>query len=398
MVAPYRDAGELRGVVATAMLFEELFTGTLSPARRAVRLRVLDGDETLVDETADPSDPEVDPEPLLVGERALSAHGRTWRIEIETTRGFRATAGFVTPWIVLGTGLVLGTLLVALLWLYARTEKRLRAERAALAESNELLETFACVVSHDLKAPLLGIRMLADVIEEDVLEGGPDVGARVLASVERVRARLGRARTLIEDVLDYSAIGRAEERIEPVEPAALVREIGDSLGLAPGSLAIEGAAPSIETSAQRLRQTLTNLIGNAYKYHDRPEAARVGVRVDDLGEALRFTVTDDGPGIDPALHARIFEPFVRGGGSDRAEGTGVGLAIVKRGIDSVGGTLELRSTPGAGSSFAFTWPKRAAAFTDGGAGTSARVARLRPWRTRRGRAPRPEPPKRPLAA
>ena len=388
MVAPYRAIDPpssdvprpgFAGVVATSMLFERLFSGALDPARRELRLRIDDGGETLLDETANGSDPELDPAPLLRDERSLSAHGRDWRVRIETTRGFRAAADVGTPWIVLGSGLVIDALLAALLWLHHRggrrllvAARRLRAERAALARSNELLEAFAGVVSHDLKAPLLGIGMLVDALEEDVRDGRPR--AELLQTLSRVRAKTERADALVEGVLEYSGLGERGETSAPVDVGALLADIGESLDVGEGALSVDGEPPTIDTIETRLRQVLTNLIGNAFKYHDAPERARVRVRVERLDDRLRFDVADDGPGIDPRFRDRIFEPFVKAHGTDRADSTGLGLSIVRGNVETMGGTVELQPATGRGTTFTFTWPVTPARASDAGADAAPRAA------------------------
>ena len=373
MVAPYRgpatgpDVPDFAGVVATSMLFERLFDGALAPARRQVRLTIRDGRATVLDEPADASDPEVDPAPLLADERALDAHGRSWRIRLETTRGFREAADVSTPWVVLGSGLVIDALLVALLWLHQRAgrrlvvaARRLAEERGALARSNERLEAFACVVSHDLKAPLAGIGLLVDAIEEDLEDGSPK--DELLETLGRVRRKVRRADALVEGVLDYSGLGEREERVAAVEVRALVADVGESLDLAPGALVVEGEAVTVETSETRLRQVLANLVGNAFKYHDAPGRARVRVAIERLADGpdggLRITVADDGPGIDPRYRERVFEPFARAHEGERADSTGVGLAIVRKSVEAMGGAIALEDGAGRGATFAFTWPAR----------------------------------------
>ena len=382
MVAPYRadDAvggapspGRFAGVVATSMTFERLFAGVLDPARREVRLRIDDAGQTLLDEPGDASDPEVDPEPLIVDERALSVHGRDWRVRIESTRAFRASAHVGTPWVVLGSGLVIDALLLTLLWLHLRggrrllvLARRLRAERAALERSNRTLEAFASVVSHDLKAPLLSIGMLVDTLEEDVDEDRPR--EELMPTLSRLRAKVGRADALVEGVLEYSGLGEKERTVRAVDVGTLLADVGESLDVAPDALVVEGDPPTIETDETRLRQVLTNLVGNAFKYHDAPATARVRVRVEPLErgtdgaprdgfpEGLRFTVSDDGPGIDPRHRDRIFEPFFTAHGTDRPDSTGLGLAIVAENVRVAGGTIELLPGDGRGTTFAFAWP------------------------------------------
>ena len=356
MVAPYgsADGGVGSGVVATSMFFDRLFADALAADAREVRLRIVDAGDTLLDEIAPGASTGVDPAPLLETTRPLAAHGRRWEVHLETTLGFRADADTATPWIVLGSGLTIDLLLAALLGVHLRGARRLHAEREALERSNEKLETFACVVTHDLKAPMLGIGALVDGLEEDLVDGLP--AAELQPTFARVRGKLDRADAIIDGVLEYCGVGEREERSGPVDVRALIGDVGESLDLAPGALTVDGASPTIETVELRLRQVLANLIGNAFKYHDAPQRARVHVHVERGEEALRLTVRDDGPGIPAELRHRIFEPFFSAHGPERTDSTGVGLAIVKKGVEVTGGTIELLPSEGRGATFRFSWP------------------------------------------
>jgi signal transduction histidine kinase len=105
-----------------------------------------------------------------------------------------------------------------------------------------------------------------------------------------------------------------------------------------------------------LEMVLRNLIGNAVKHHHR-EDGRIVIRTRDLGDWLEFLVEDDGPGIHPMYHKRIFELFQTLHPRDQVEGSGMGLAIVKKLVESQGGIIELDSAEGKGARFRFTWPK-----------------------------------------
>ena len=102
---------------------------------------------------------------------------------------------------------------------------------------------------------------------------------------------------------------------------------------------------------------MQNLIGNAFKYHHDPEHALVPIRCRDDGDWFTFSVSDNGPGIDPKFHARIFEVFQTLQSRDKIESTGVGLSIVKKSVENLGGTVGVVSAPGEGTTFEFTWPK-----------------------------------------
>ena len=107
----------------------------------------------------------------------------------------------------------------------------------------------------------------------------------------------------------------------------------------------------------RFQQVLANLVGNALKYHHEPERATVTVSVDETDDFYVFSVSDDGPGIDPKFHERIFDVFQTLQTKDDVESTGIGLSIVKKAVESHGGRVTLLSDNGKGATFTFEWPK-----------------------------------------
>ncbi len=123
--------------------------------------------------------------------------------------------------------------------------------------------------------------------------------------------------------------------------------------------------PVIVTERIPLETVLRNLIANAVKHYDRdPATGCVKIACQDRDEFLEFSVTDNGPGIDPLFHRRIFEIFQTLQPRDLVEGSGIGLSIVKRTVESRGGQVQVASRPGAGATFSFTWPKITPAVTD----------------------------------
>jgi two-component system, LuxR family, sensor kinase FixL len=123
------------------------------------------------------------------------------------------------------------------------------------------------------------------------------------------------------------------------------------------TITISPVFKSIQLCRLPLQQILMNLIGNAIKHHDKREGC-IEVTVEDCGGHYAFAVTDDGPGIAPRFHEQIFQMFQTLRPRDQVEGSGMGLALVRKHINLFGGTLELKSAEGEGSTFRFTWPKR----------------------------------------
>ncbi|HEX8385350.1 MAG TPA: PAS domain S-box protein [Rubricoccaceae bacterium] len=235
----------------------------------------------------------------------------------------------------------------------AELARRVAERTAELERSNRELDQFAYVASHDLKGPLRGIDNLASWIAEDAAGVLPDESRRHLGLL---RGRVQRLEALLESLLVYSRAGRTSGMAEPVDVAALLRDVVDVLDL-PAGFTVEpaGPLPTLETYRAPLELVFRNLVSNAVKHHDRPDGhVRVSARV--AGRFAEFTVADDGPGIAPEYHERAFELFQTLRPRDEVEGSGMGLAVVKKTTESLGGTVRVESTPGAGAAFTFTWP------------------------------------------
>lgn len=232
-------------------------------------------------------------------------------------------------------------------------ERRVEERTAELARSNRELDQFAYVASHDLKAPLRAISQLANWTIEDAGDRLPPAAQKHL---EKLRGRIGRMNLLLDDLLAYSRAGRLHHAPERVDTAALVRDVVETLA-PPAAFRIElpDPMPVVYTERVPLEMVLRNLIGNAIKHHNRTDG-QVTIHVRQEDQRLLFTVTDNGPGIDPQFHTRIFELFQTLQPRDRVEGSGMGLAIVKRIVEYRGGRVSVESTAGQGASFHFTWP------------------------------------------
>jgi PAS domain S-box-containing protein len=226
-----------------------------------------------------------------------------------------------------------------------------------LAERNQELDRFVYIVSHDLKAPLRGIANLAEWIEDDLAGQLPEENQ---GQLQLMRQRVDRMDSLINGLLEYSRVGRTNIVKELVNVQELLTEILDSLAIPP-NCTIETQCQVSTLLARRilLSQVLMNLISNAFKYNNRPDGMlRIGVH--DLGKHYEFWVQDNGPGIPSEHHARIFEIFQTLKPLSSNESTGIGLSIVKKIVEVEGGTIQLESKVGVGSTFRFTWPKQTA--------------------------------------
>jgi PAS domain S-box-containing protein len=242
--------------------------------------------------------------------------------------------------------------------LAAAKTAREAAERAAAAaiDAYRELDQFAYVASHDLKAPLRGIANLAQWIQDDT---GEQLGAESTEHMRLLQGRVHRMEALIDGILTYSRAGRMLNSPERVDTGALVREVIELLA-PPAEVTIEvpSQMPAVNAERVPLQQVFLNLIGNAVK-HSRIERSDVIVRIDwrDLGDAFEFSVSDNGPGIDPEYHERIWGIFQTLAPRDKVEGTGIGLSVVRKIVETRGGSTSVESSRKHGSTFRFIWPK-----------------------------------------
>lgn len=225
---------------------------------------------------------------------------------------------------------------------------------AQLDKSNKDLDQFAYVASHDLKAPLRGIANLSQWLEEDLGDAVTDSARQQL---DLLRNRVQRMEGLINGILDYSRAGRVRSKLELVSIERLLGEVVE-LSAAPAGAVFKIAEgmPTLRTERVPLQQVFMNLIGNALKHCKRSEP-EVVVGVADAGELFEFSVSDNGAGIAPEFHERIWVIFQTLEPRDVVEGTGIGLSVVRKIVENKGGRAWVESREGSGATFRFTWPK-----------------------------------------
>lgn len=236
------------------------------------------------------------------------------------------------------------------------TESRLALQSEELMRSNKELEQFAYVASHDLKAPLRGIDNLATWIESDMAEA---MNEESQENMTLLRGRVARLEALLDDLLKFSRVGRKEEKIEEIDVRSTLEEEFDLVMQGKAfDLVLEGDFPTFVTAKAPLRQIFRNLMSNAIKHHDR-DAGKILVSAQTLEDRYVFAVQDDGPGIEPEFHDRIFGVFQTLKGRDQVEGSGMGLAIVHKQLRVAGCTIRIESDPetARGTRFIFEWPK-----------------------------------------
>jgi PAS domain S-box-containing protein len=220
-----------------------------------------------------------------------------------------------------------------------------------LRRSNEELERYAYVASHDLSEPLRVIAGFASLLRRRF---GGRLGEDGDSFIEAIVDGVDRMQSLIDDLLVFSRLDRAVRDFEPVSTDEVVREVVRSLDK-DGEILVEGELPVVLGQRSLLGQVFQNLIGNGLKFTSgRP--ARVVVSAERIEDRCCFSVQDNGIGIHPEDRERIFEIFERLHGRDEFSGTGIGLAICRKVVERHGGQIWVQDAPGGGSDFRFTLP------------------------------------------
>jgi len=232
-------------------------------------------------------------------------------------------------------------------------EAREEAENRLVAALEDL-DHFAHVAAHDLKAPLLAMKRLASWIIDDDGPALSEGSRNNLSMLMRSADRLGQ---LVGSMLLYARHDPAAMEPEQVDVARLLGDVVDLMPIPEGfRVVVTGAMPTLVTYPDRLGQVFANLISNAVKYCG-SDRGRVEIMATwGEGPLCEFRVADDGPGIEPRFHETIFEPFCKLERKEQVEGTGIGLALVRRTVMAHGGTIRVESAPGQGATFRFSWP------------------------------------------
>jgi len=226
---------------------------------------------------------------------------------------------------------------------------------AELERSNQELDQFAYVASHDLKAPLRVINNASLWLEEDLAGKLTDEDRE---NMRLLRNRVQRMEKLLDDLLEYSRVGKTEDARyrETIDGAELIYDMRLLLTPPPGiEIRVADSLGGISVPRMPLQLVLYNLIANAMKHHDRGTGL-IEVEAVPCDGFLQFTVRDDGPGIPKEFQEKIFEMFYTLRPRDQVEGSGMGLALVKKIVERWGGTITVSSDGGRGSAFTLTWP------------------------------------------
>jgi PAS domain S-box-containing protein len=250
-----------------------------------------------------------------------------------------------------------GTRVGSVAFLRDVTERR-RFE-AELARKNAELENYVHSVSHDLRSPLVALLGFSRLLRQDHGDQLGESGRHFLDRIEQAGRTM---EALINDLLELSRIGQTGERRSLVDPLKILHqlraELKPRLEAQGVKLTVPDSPPLVLCDRTRLYQVFSNLIGNALEHMGPCPSARIDIDVREESGRHRITVRDNGRGIDPAHHERIFELFQSlGPRADGRRGTGVGLAIVKKIAETHGGEVWVESRPGAGAAFHLTLPR-----------------------------------------
>jgi len=240
------------------------------------------------------------------------------------------------------------------------TERKLAQERQTellkqIESINHELRDFASIVSHDLKAPLRGIKTLANWLSTDYADKLDKDGRE---QINLLSGRVDWMHQLIEGVLEYSRVGRTKEERVQVNLSQVVPKVIEMVAPPENiTITVENELPTIECEPTRIAQVFENLLSNAVKYMDKPNGQiKVGCVEDD--SFWKFSVADNGPGIEEKHFEKIFQIFQTLSPRDDSESTGVGLTIIKKIVELYDGKIWVESKVGEGSTFFFTLPKQ----------------------------------------
>jgi len=223
-----------------------------------------------------------------------------------------------------------------------------------LEKTNAELDRFLYSTSHDLRSPLSSIKGLVNIARLETAD------AKLQRYFDMMIDRVDKLDLFIKDIIDYSKNARTEVRTEPVDFNALIAEVTENLKYIEGAESIKFKSQvlipvSVKLDKSRLSVVLNNLMANAIKYHDPQKGQQwIDVHVSNSNSTIKVRVSDNGMGIEPEHHNKIFDMFYRG--TFQSKGSGLGLYIVKETVAKMNGTIAVESTPGEGSSFLITLP------------------------------------------
>jgi PAS domain S-box-containing protein len=245
-----------------------------------------------------------------------------------------------------------------ILELNAELERRVGERTRSLEQAMRELEAFSYTVAHDLRAPLRAMKGLADIVLEDA-------AGRLVSEEREYLLRITEAATrmdaLVRDLLSYSRLGRGDLALGPVGLGPVVsdalEQLGSELRERGAQVTVEPGLPDVIGHAASLRQVITNLVSNAAKFVAPGVSPRIRISAQTRDDWTRLSVEDNGIGIAPDYHDKVFQVFEKLHRPEVYPGTGIGLAIVQRAVEKMGGHVGLESEPGKGTRFWLELPQ-----------------------------------------
>lgn len=357
---PAERERRFRGTIGTGIRVRDLMRGTAVEADDDVRLYDLGyADGRTLRRLIHSTRPGTGGGARVSADFPLRTAGRRWILTYASDDAIVGEIERAVP-ILIGVLGALVSLLAGVVVASATSGRRqaladLEASRNELARSNEDLERFAFLASHDLQQPL---RTVSGFLELLVHQKGDDLDDRGRQYVDMAIKGTRQMSALINDLLTYSRVSRSDKPLEPVSleeawdaAAAQLQAMIDEAG----AEVERGPLPVVESDPGQMTQLFANLITNAVRYR-RDDAPAVRADARRTGDGWEVAVQDNGIGIEPRDQAMIFDMFRRLHSDDEIEGTGVGLALVKRIAERSGGDVTVESVPGEGSRFILKLP------------------------------------------
>ena len=349
----YSDPGrkDFKGFVYAPFIVKELMRGTLDHEKRKVGFRITDESEVIYDEF-DREKLKLDDSTQLKS-RTIEFYGRTWTFDFRTNHAYKPDSVLDESDFILAGGLIIDGLLILIFSLLKRSESRakklaenmtktLSLQRDELERSNEELEQFAYITSHDLKTPVRAIGDLMQFLEEDLREHmqTQNLPSDIQNNIDRMHNQVTRMNRLIAGLLEYSLVDAKSAHYETFAMKPVIREVVRDSGLEGKiTLKLEGEALYFGDKT-KIKHLIYNLLSNSWKYRT-PELdceIHVNIKVND-DESVQISFSDNGIGIDPKYYEKVFTIFQTLHAKHKFDSTGLGLTMCKKIVELTGGKI-----------------------------------------------------------
>ena len=362
------------GMVYAPFVFNNLMAGTLEKEKRHVGIKITDDGQTLFSENNE-SDEYNDSSSMFKAQIDVNRYGRVWHFDVWSTKSFDNEVANSTPIIILISGILIDSMLLAIFLLITRSNRRailfadhmvqgyrskeqeLEYTVKRLKNSNEELERFAYIAAHDLQEPIRMVNSFSQLLRQKHAYSLDNEAKEYLSFCIDGAARM---KSLVDDLLEYSRITEGAEISHDVDCSEVLNSVVNNLSETIRETKAQisfGALPTIKGNPVRLSKLFQNLINNGIKYQKAGNAPKIHVDfIEEIGEWV-FSVKDNGIGIKQAYQQQIFTPFKRLHSSQEYLGTGIGLAICKKVVDASNGKIWVQSKWGEGSIFYVSLPK-----------------------------------------